>query len=565
MTEHADRRIAAALTRWAPVLLLAALVLFHAINNWSWLGKNVVIRGWDRIGALVNSLYYHDTLSEISLQSLFRAFTQDQIRPPIFGLSMSFMYSIFGVSTDSAVMVNIVYMAILLTASFGLGARLRDRRLGMLAATLVALIPLLFAMSRYPYFEFSVAAFTTLALYLLLATEQFKHRGFSVLLGLILGLGLLSKRTFPVFTIGAFATVATQAGLPKKLWNAVRTRPSIRWRDPLLALVGGLALAAIWYWPNKETALALSSGAWLFPAWWVLASVTIFALLQPPSTVSNFSAFSGLALSLASLWYLPHSDFVQRLLRAGWGVNDPRGRTVDLTSLSTYTNYLHSLIYGFSPLFFATLLLALSAILIYAVWKRRRLLPTPWWTWQWWSIIVTFALAYLVLSTSIYHEHRAITPLLPALGIVLAGALLNLPWRRLGTILIALTIVFGFVQFYAVSYTETRWLVTDTLFSRPILGQWSIFAQGPYLETPDSEANDPGYWIAPDVLQRVEVTRQREGWDTISLGIIAYSSHVHAGMFAYNQYVSYPNIQLEDQHKRTRKYLHTWLHLTTTM
>ncbi|MGD8515736.1 MAG: hypothetical protein PVG54_02125, partial [Anaerolineae bacterium] len=71
-----------------PAVLVAGLTLFHAINNWIWLDKNVMTRGWDRIGSLVNSLYYHQTLSEPSLPALFNATIQDAFRPPLFGLSM---------------------------------------------------------------------------------------------------------------------------------------------------------------------------------------------------------------------------------------------------------------------------------------------------------------------------------------------------------------------------------------------------------------------------------------------------------------------------------------------
>ncbi|HFD39120.1 MAG TPA: hypothetical protein ENJ31_04640, partial [Anaerolineae bacterium] len=151
--------------RWLPPLTIGGLWLFHTLANWLWLNKNVMTRGWDRIGALVNSLFYYDTLSTWSLQSLFHASVQDVLRPPLFGVSMAVMYKLFGVSADVAVMVNAVYWAILLAACYGLGSRLGGWRLGVLSAVLVALIPLVYAMSRYSYFEFSVAALVALTLY----------------------------------------------------------------------------------------------------------------------------------------------------------------------------------------------------------------------------------------------------------------------------------------------------------------------------------------------------------------------------------------------------------------
>ncbi len=546
MTEHSRYRLGAQLTRWAPGLLIAGLVLFHSISNWIWLSRNVVIRGWDRMGALVNSLLYHQTLSEINLQTLFRAMTQDEIRPPLFGFLMSFMYRPFGVSANVALMINVLYWIILLAATYGMGVRLRDRRLGTLATVLVALTPLVFAMSRYSYFEFSVAAFTALSLYAILASKGFSKRRACVLMGLAFGWGLLIKRTFPVYIGGALAVSLLQAGIPRHLWQALRSRPKIQGRALLLALAGGLALSALWYFPNREAAANLPGAALLFPGWWLLASATLYALLLPPSPLSNLAVGGTLTLSLASVWYLPRSDFMQRLLRAGWGVNDPRGRTVDLTAVSTYTNYLRSLIYGFSPVFTLLLILGILALLLYALWKRRRLLPRPWWTWGWWGLLATVFLGYLILSTSIYHEHRAITPLLPILAIILAGVLRALPWRRFRMALVVLILLFGIAQFFATSYQEGRWLVTKTLLPQPVLGQRSLFAWGPYLETPDSENNDPRYEIATDVLAHVEASRQQQGLDSASLAIIAYSSHVNAGMFVYDQMRLYPALAVQD-------------------
>jgi 4-amino-4-deoxy-L-arabinose transferase-like glycosyltransferase len=545
MARRSERGFSEWLDRWGPALLVLGLSLFHGINNWIWLSKNAMTRGWDRINALVNSLLYHQTLSTFSLQGLFKATIQDEIRPPLFGLSMAGMYRLFGVSQDVAVMVNAVYMLVLLAASYGIGSTLGGRCLGMLSAVLVSLIPLVFAMARYSYFEFSLAAIGFLSIYLLLATDRFEKRGFSVLLGLSLGMGLLIKRTFPVFVIGALGVVALQAGLPRKLWTRLRA-PRLRWRDVGLAAVGGLLLSVLWYYPNRDMAGTLPAGPWLFPLWWAMATATIYVLLRPPSTGTNFVSCCALAMSVASLWYLPHFDFVGRALRAGWGVDDPRGRGVDLTSLATYTDYLESILDGFSPFYSLLLLLAVGLLLAYAIRTRHRLVPKPWWEWGWWPMLASMIVSYAILSTSIYKEPRAIAPLLPYLGVILAGVLLALPWRPVRTALLALAIGFGVVQFFAISYTETHWLVEKTNFGKVVLGQRGVFAQAPYLEVPDSGLNDPDYYIAGDVLRQVEAGRQREGWETLSLGILAGSSHVHVGMFAYDQLLSYPAIHVEN-------------------
>lgn len=557
--EHEDWHVGFSriFARWSPVLLVIGVSLFHAINNWIWLTKNVMTRGWDRIGALVNSLFYHQTLANPSLQAIFQATIQDEIRPPLFAFSMAIMYKLFGVSPDVAVMVNVLYLVILVAASYGIGFKLGDRRTGMLSAVLVALIPLLFAMSRYSYFEFSLAAFTALSIFSLLASERFEKRGFSLLLGLAMGFGALTKRTFPLFVVGALVVAFFQAGLPRRIWSRLRAGPRVQWQDVGVAVAGGLALSALWYLPNRDAAQALPAGAWLFPIWWVLAAVAIYFMRQPSSPETNFMSCFALGALLASVWYVPRLDFVERALRTGWGVDDPRGRTVDFTSLGTYLYYLRSIIQGLSLSYLGLLLLSAGLLLIHRIQQRLRLRPDRWLKSDWWLIIGSLIGAYALLTTSIYKEQRAITPLLPFIGITLAVTLRKLPWQRLRASLIAFAVVLGLIQFFAVSYTQAHWLVEETSFRLPLLGQSGLFAQGPYQETPDSGLNDPDFWIAGDVLERVEATRQRERWDAISLGIVAYSSHVHVGMFAYDLILHYPAIQLEDPaqvHPQTSAY-----------
>jgi len=243
MVEQTTPERTSRLERWLPLGLVAGLVLFHAINNWLWLSKNLVIRGWDRIGALVNSLFYYDTLSNLNLAALFKATVQDEIRPPLFGLSMALMYGPFGISPDVAVMVNMVYWVLLLGASYGLGVRLGGRRLGLLTTILVAFIPLVYAMSRYSYFEFSLTALTLLSLYLLQASQRFERRAVSVLLGVSLGCGLLIKRTFPLFVVGALAVVVL------RLWSC--SRPACPSGSGPWSAPGPACRGATWPWRRR--------------------------------------------------------------------------------------------------------------------------------------------------------------------------------------------------------------------------------------------------------------------------------------------------------------------------
>ena len=554
--------------RLAPWLLIAGLLLFHAINNWIWLTENVTLTGWDRPRHLAHSLNYARMLSPLSIQSLFDVMVSDPVRPPLFPASATPMYRLFGWTSDIATMVNVVYMAILLVATFGIGKRWGGRGLGMVSVVLLALFPMFYAMSRHFYLEFALTAMVALSVWLLLATDGFQRRGASLFFGLSLGLGLLTKRTFAVFAIGPVIVAILAAGLLPALWQRLKQRPRIYWKRLLLALLGGLVLAAIWYLPNREAVQNLILGDALSLFWWALAALTIYFVMLPSAPLSNSLASLSLAAALASTWYLARVEFVQRMALYGYGVNDPRGRTLQLDRLDTYLFYLRRLANEhMSFLLFGVFLLVL--VLAMAVYLRRqgslgqvlRAIRL-----EGWVVVAWAGGAYLLLTFSIYQETRAFLPVLPAIALIFGAALLKLPWRGFKWALFALVVVFGLLQFLALSYepvSKTMRVSEHLGVTLPGWGATTLFAQGGYLELPDEGQTDRDYWIQPDILQRMEVHRQEEGRELLSLGLLARTRQVNAGAFIYLILAEYPHLRVEgmlDRYEETLPYERLFAH-----
>jgi hypothetical protein len=138
-----------------------------------------------------------------------------------------------------------------------------------------------------------------------------------------------------------------------------------------------------------------------------------------------------------------------------------------------------------------------------------------------------------VLTLSIYHEARAITPVLPAVALLGSGFLLKLPWKGVRVLLVILLIAGGVVQFYAVSFEPLHRLVTATSLRLPLLGETSLLGWGGYLQRPDAAATDHRYWIEPDVLKRMEEERQAQGWEDASLGLLVNAKQINFEHFAY--------------------------------
>ena len=534
----------ARLSSW---LIVVGLVLFHAVNNWIWLVRNVTWTGWDKARHLAQSLAYFHQLGQFSLQSLFAVMVSDPIRPPFFAASASPMYALFGRTADVATMVNVVYMAIALGATYAIGRRWGGSRLGLVATALLAFFPMFYAMSRYFYLEFALTAMVALTLYLLLATEGFRKRTVSLAFGLSLGLGLLTKRTFAVFAVGPVIVAVLHSGLIPMAWERLKQRPRFYWAKLALALTGGLALALLWYLPSRETVGTLVLGDTLLFIWWALASLAIYFIALPSAPLSNAVAAFGIGASLASTWYLARIEFLERLALYGYGIDDPRGRALRLDRLDTYLYYIRKLATEhLSVLVFLAFAIILAVATI-AVLRRqgsvRRFLGSlkP----EAWTILAWIAGAYLLLTFSIYDESRAFTPALPAVALLVGAALWRLPWRRVRVAAFALVLSFGLLQFFALSYEPVHHAIPTQDLSVPLLGPTSLLAQGPYIQLPDEGQTDRGYWVQPDVLAAVEQRRQQLGRDSFSLGLFVNTTQLNFGSFNYLVLTEYPQMQVD--------------------
>lgn len=532
VTNH--RQLRYRFARLGPALLIAGLVTWHAIYNWHWLQRNVVITGWDKARHLAQSLAYNNMLSPLTLRTLFNALISDQVRPPLAPMMAVILYRLFGVSGDVAIMINVFYLALTLVVTWQIGVRLQGQRLGVLSVLLLALLPMFYAMSRYFYIEFPLMAMVTLTIYLLLVSDGFRRRGTTLLFGLCLGLGLLTKRTYAVFVFAPVGLMVLRSEVLSGFWQRLRCGRHIDLKDVILALGGGLALAAVWVFPNWATVQKLALGGWLYPLWAGLVAVTIYLIRRRPAPDVNFLTALALGATLGSVWYLANISFVQRVLLFGYGVDDPRGRTIDLRQLSTYTDYLIRLVNEHLSVFIS-LILAAAALLLAFVWLRRGQLGASLRRIGigWWVVLLWLLGPYLVLTFSIYHETRAITPVLPAIALLGGGLLVKLPWKKTAALLLVALIVGGLLQFYAISFEPLHALVQATSLRLPLLGQTGLLARGEYLQLPDSGVTDHRFWIEPDVLQRIEQARRTQQWDAASMGLLVNDRQINFEHFAY--------------------------------
>jgi 4-amino-4-deoxy-L-arabinose transferase-like glycosyltransferase len=526
------------LTRWLRqrwhVVLLGVLIAAQVVVNWAWLRTNVVILGWDRPRHLIESLVYNDLLQQVTLRSTFEAWTHSGYYPPLFHWAMVGFYKLFGVSMDVAAAVNTVFLVVLLVAAYGIGRRIGGRGVGLLSAFLTSTLPMIFAMSRYTYIEFSLTAMVAVSFWLLLLCRGFSHRTYSLLFGLSAGLGLLTKWTYVLFVFPALVVVFLRAGFLSDLRRGLRSlRLDARWMGIAAALAAVLTL--IWYVPNLDRVASLPLGYALLPLSWFLLGGLICLLKQTGSRGWNLTASLWLSLVVAGSWYLPRIDFIDHTFLIAWG--RPQRQT---WAFGYYTQHL---IHEQLSLVFAVLLILTSIGLLIPAWRAlrqggrwRRILSS-----DFLLLVLWIVLPYLVFSFRPSSRHsRFIMPILPAMAIVMSCGLSRIRFSRLRLATVALVALLGTGQWLALSFDGL-----SVVRQAANLGSVNVFAHMFQNQLPASGETDSGYWVVPEMLEYLSDQAAARG-GPVELGLLVNTRQVHDEHFLYVIYTDFPDVSLRE-------------------
>jgi hypothetical protein len=233
--------------------------------------------------------------------------------PPFMSLQYAFGQLAAGQISDHAARAGLLLLHLgSILAAYTLGARLFNRRVGIIAAGVWALYPHVGEWSRAGDLEIPLAsAFTLAATFFLLAWFNAQPRRlYAALAGLMLGIGLWIKPTMGAFILGVGAMLLIDLVRVRLDWRAWRPRLEI-------GLIAGLASApmgGLWYIrnltlghnlvdfpPSYWQTLAARSGAefgWLLLA---LGAAFAWALFSRGAPRPGVPAWIGLAFTLAGV------------------------------------------------------------------------------------------------------------------------------------------------------------------------------------------------------------------------------------------------------------------------
>jgi 4-amino-4-deoxy-L-arabinose transferase-like glycosyltransferase len=520
-------------SHWQPALL-GVLIVTQLAVNWSWLSTNVVMLGWDRPRHLIESLVYNDILERVTVPSLFEAWTHSGYYPPLYHLAMVTSYKVFGVSMDAAVSVNLVFLVVLLLAAYGIAARIGGRTTGLLSAFVTSTFPMIFGMSRYTYIEFALTAMVALGIWLLLLSEGFRNKRYSVLFGICAGVGLLTKWTYVLFVFPALGLVVWRAGLLRRVWSGMRTlRLDRRWIA--ISAGAGAVLTLLWYLPNLGLVGQLPLAHLLVPISWLLVSGSIYTARKANSAGWNLAASLSLCLAVAGSWYLPRIDFVSHTFLIAWG----RPERQDWA----FGYYLDHLVNEQMSLVYMVVLLLVSVGLVMLSWRSLRK-GSPWQRSLRSDFLLLFLwviLPYVVFSFRPSSKHsRFIMPILPALAAVIGYGLSRVRLTRLRMATAALVVLVGGAQWLALSFDGLGWLRNAA-----VVGPVNTFAHMFQNQLPSFGDTDRGFWVVPDILRRVSDAGGTLG-RPVELAMLVNTRQVHDEHFLYLIYTDFPNVRLRE-------------------
>jgi hypothetical protein len=219
-------------------LLLALLVLWHLANGALAISRDNYIMLPDATDLYALSVRAAAELRAGQPGEALRILWGDPQRGPLGFLPAVALQALGGgASPRLARASGLLWLALLLLATYLVGCRLHSPEAGLLSAALLAAMPLVMGFSRLFWLDLPLVAMTALSVWALLRTEGFARPRAALLLGLVAGLGLLVKHGLPLF-LGPVALVYLALSLR-------RAEPGRRWRRLALAALAGLVALAV--------------------------------------------------------------------------------------------------------------------------------------------------------------------------------------------------------------------------------------------------------------------------------------------------------------------------------
>lgn len=220
---------------WREWAVVTGAFLVLALAAEAWLLVDSRPAEWDHANHLERVVHCAKDLADGDVR---RILERSGFYPPLVPCAAGLLDRIFPTDVATAQAVVLAFLGLGMAAVYLLGRRLAGGTEGTVAAVLFGTAPfVLFSSVRFQL-DLPLAAMVASALAVLLWTDAFQDRRWSLAAGLLLGLGMLTKPPFAVYVLPALVIVAARVRTRRALVNLALT-----------LLLGG-ALSLPWYGPR---------------------------------------------------------------------------------------------------------------------------------------------------------------------------------------------------------------------------------------------------------------------------------------------------------------------------
>ncbi|HEY9601690.1 MAG TPA: phospholipid carrier-dependent glycosyltransferase [Allocoleopsis sp.] len=258
MPNHEQRR------QLSVPVVLGAIWLVGALFDRIWIALDQAIPAWDQTNHLTGSLNYLHALQHAQWfsSSWWRSFWMlSKKYPPLTYIATAPFQQLFGTGPDLALLVNLLFSAILLASVYGLGKHLFNKRVGLWAAGVCVLLPRLYTfrlnyLIDYPLTALVAACFLCLTLW---RDAKTGREGWirALQFGICLGLAMMVKQSVLFFLFVPLLWLSLPL-FRKRVWGR------------LIQLIGGLLFSVLifgpWYHTNWIYFLSTPQNSVIGPA-----------------------------------------------------------------------------------------------------------------------------------------------------------------------------------------------------------------------------------------------------------------------------------------------------------
>jgi len=228
-------------------LLLLAIIIFHLISNILWINTNTYPSLAEEIGHIgsITDLYTNLEYSNIyDLITIFKTFTHPKAdKPRLFHFISFVLIGIMGLKYNVYAMTNSLFLILLLLATYTIGKHLKNRETGLMAVVILSFYPAIYIYSRSYNLILPTTAMVTCSILALIKSNFFSKRYNSIICGIILGLGLLTKQSVLIFISGPLFYLT---------YTIIKNKNKANLNNFIICFIFTVLVASVYYYPLES-------------------------------------------------------------------------------------------------------------------------------------------------------------------------------------------------------------------------------------------------------------------------------------------------------------------------